>query len=49
MEKKLNEILTYIGSPVLTMVYNTQRQNLTNYNEDSIVTESQILYKQFDV
>ena len=48
-DKKLSEILDYIGSPVLTMVYNTQRQNLTNYNEDSIVNESQLLYRQFDI
>jgi len=48
-DKKLKEILEYVGSPVYTMVYNTQRQNLTNYGEDSIENEAQVLYKQFDI
>ena len=49
MAQKLKDTIAWIGVPDYTMVYNNARMDLSKFNEKSVVKESRVLNRQFDI
>lgn len=49
MAAKLKATIDWIGVPDFTMVYNDDRMDLNAFDNESIVSESRVMNRQFDI
>jgi hypothetical protein len=49
MAAKFKESLDYMGTPAINLIYSNQRLDLLKYGKETIVTETKIIFRQFDL
>jgi hypothetical protein len=48
MAAKLKQSREYMGTPALNLVYSNQHIDLQKFGKDTIITETNIIFRQFD-